>query len=167
MYDYLPFIPQIFSGELLVEQSITELMQCNEETLPYQLQLTKEEAVLLVETRNEALKITDRIEIGGGMIKKLIHIFKDSPYISQYNYAETISELIDTFYYYKNETLEEISDDDLIDLMKELFDGRCHGAMELLQGKEMDGIAHNIRFNEWDFGQREEIDGVEEENEDE
>ena len=51
--------------------------------------------------------------------------------------------------------------------MKELFDGRCHGAMELLQGKEMDGIAHNIRFNEWDFGQREEIDGVEEENEDE
>ena len=99
MYDYLPFIPQIFSGELLVEQSITELMQCNEETLPYQLQLTKEEAVLLVETRNEALKTTDRIEIGGGMIKKLIRIFKYSPYISQYNYAETISELIDTFYY--------------------------------------------------------------------
>ena len=167
MFDYLPFTPQIFSSNLLVEQSIADLIQCNEETLPYQLQLTKEEATLLIETRNEALKIADRIEIGGGIIKKLIHIFKDSPYISQYNYAETISELIDTFYYYKNETLEEISDDDLIDLMKELFDGRCQGAMELLQGREMDRIAHNIRFNDWDFGLEEEIEEVEGDNENE
>ena len=163
MYHYLPSISQIFSDGLLIEQAAIELIQCNEETRAYQLQLTKEEAILLIETKNEALKSTDRIEIGQGIVKKLLHVFKDSPYISQYNYVETIGELIDTFYYYKNETLEEISDDDLLDLMKELFDGRCHGVVELLQGKEMNRIAHNIRFGEWDFGHKE----VEEENEDE
>lgn len=144
----------LIGSDLLIAQSVTEIMACNEETLPYQLQLSKEDAILLMDTRKEALKETNRIEIGGGVIKKILHAFKDSPYLTQGNYAETISELIDTFYYYKNETLETISDEDLIDLMKELFDHRCHGAVELLQGREMDRIAHNIRFGEWDFGEQ-------------
>lgn len=160
MYECLP----LFSEDLLSIQSISEIMSLNEETLPYHLQLSKEDAVLLIDTRKEALKETDRIEIGGGVIKKILNAFKDSPYLSQGNYAETISELIDTFYYYKNETLETISDEDLIDLMKELFDHRCNGAIELLQGREMDRIAHNIRFGEWDFGKdQEEEDEHEEE----
>ena len=111
----LPFMPQnMFMTEALVkEQSIT------------QVTLTKQEAELLIDTRQEALKANQRIEIVGGVINKIIVHFKTSPYISQYNYASTISELIDTFYYFKNETLDEISDDDLIELMEELFDGRC------------------------------------------
>ena len=72
-----------------------------------------------------------------------------APYISQDNYATTVSELIETFYYFKNETLDEVSDEDLIDLMEELFDGRCQGSMELLQGREMERIAHNIRYGTW------------------
>lgn len=137
---------------MLKEQSVSEILKCNDETSMYQLTLSKEEAILLADTRKEALSATKRIELGGGIINKLIHEFMSSPYISQYNYATTISELIDTFYYFKNETLEEISDDDLIALMKELFDERCHGSMELLQGREMERIAHNVRFGKWNFG---------------
>lgn len=147
----LPFMPgNMFMTEALVkEQSITQVLQCNEKTAEYQLTLTKQEAELLIDTRQEALKANQRIEIGGGVINKIIDHFKTSPYISQYNYASTISELIDTFYYFKNETLDEISDDDLIELMEELFDGRCQGSIDLLQGREMERIAHNIRYGTW------------------
>ena len=147
----LPFmLGNMFMPEALVkEQSITQVLQCNEKTAKYQLTLTKQEAELLIDTRQEALKANQRIEIGGGVINKIIDHFKTSPYISQYNYASTISELIDTFYYFKNETLDEISDDDLIELMEELFDGRCHGSIDLLQGREMERIAHNIRYGTW------------------
>ena len=147
----LPFmLGNMFMPEALVkEQSITQVLQCNEKTAKYQLTLTKQEAELLIDTRQEALKANQRIEIGGGIINKIIDHFKTSPYISQYNYASTISELIDTFYYFKNETLDEISDDDLIELMEELFDGRCHGSIDLLQGREMERIAHNIRYGTW------------------
>lgn len=156
----LNLIP-IFSEALMKQQVTIELMNCNEVTSQYQLTLTKEEAELLVDTRNEALKVTDRIELGGGIIKKLILCFKDSPYISQYNYAETISELIDTFYYYKNETQDEMSDDDLIDLMKELFDKKCNGCMALLQGRDLEAVARAIRYGEA-LADQEEGEGEEE-----
>ena len=146
----------IFSETLMKTQSTMELLSCNEATGSYQLQLTKEDAELLVDTRNDALKMTDRLELGGGIIKKLILTFKDSPYISQYHYALIISELIETFYYYKNEMLDEISDDDLIDLMKELFDKRCHGCIELLQGRDLDKIARDIRYDIKPFLEQEE-----------
>ena len=155
MYSCVPFLTDsmFITDQLLKEQSIGEVLKCNQETAKYQLTLTKEDAVLLIDTRREALKANQRIEIGGGTISKIIHCFRDSPYLSQCNYAETISELIDTFYYFKNETLDEVSDDELIELMKELFDERCHGSMDLLQGREMERIAHNIRFGRWDFGE--------------
>lgn len=40
--------------------------------------------------------------------------FSNSPFISQFNYVTTLNDLIETFYYFKNETLDEISDDELI-----------------------------------------------------
>ena len=137
----------IFSQELLKEKSITEIMTCNQATDVYQLILSKEDAIYLIDTRSDVLQATDRLELGGGVISKLILAFKDSPFISQYNYRETIGELIETFYYYKNETQDEISDDDLIDLMKALFDKRCYGSIELLQGRDLESIARDIRYD--------------------
>ena len=58
-----------------------------------------------------------------------------------------------------NETLDEVSDDDLMDLMKESFDQRCYGSIELLQGREMEQLAHNVRFGERDItSQKEDYD---------
>lgn len=160
MYECLPFITE----GLLKQQSVTEILKTNEETAEYQLTLTKEEAVQLIDTRKDALAATQRIELGGGIINKMIHEFKDSPYISQYNYVHTISELIDTFYYFKNETLDEVSDDDLIELMKKLYDEKCHGSIELLQGKELEKYAHDVRYKTWEFDEEVEEE-VEEDDE--
>ena len=164
MKSYLPLALEnmLLTETLLKEQSIAQVLKCNQETDVYQLTLSKEEAKLLIDTRQEALRAMNRIEIGGGTINKIIGRFKASPYISQYNYVKIISELIDTFYYFKNETLDEVSDDELIELMEELFDGRCHGSIDLLQGREMERIAHNIRCGIWDFGDDEKnIEGEE------
>ena len=50
------------------------------------------------------------------------------------------------FYYYKNETFDLISDDDLIKFMKSSFDGICKGSLELLSGLELASIASNLRY---------------------
>jgi hypothetical protein len=63
-----------------------------------------------------------------------------------HNYAETLHELIEMFYYYKNETLDLMSDEDLIKFMKGSFDGKCQGSLELLSGRELANMARNLRY---------------------
>ncbi|MFT5872186.1 MAG: hypothetical protein ACI8WT_001116 [Clostridium sp.] len=135
-------IPAVMMNKL----AITEIIKCNETTSRYGLMLSKADAQELVVTRSESLSSNGRIEFAGGIINKLIIEFCDSPFISQFNYAATLSELIETFYYFKNETLDEISDDDLILLMKEFFDENCKGSIELLQNRELEELARNIRY---------------------
>ncbi|KNY29350.1 DUF6323 family protein [Pseudobacteroides cellulosolvens] len=146
----------------LSQSAVDEIIKCNETTSRYGLVLSPDEAKELVETRNETLKGYGRIELGGGIINKLIEAFCDSPYIIQKDYSSILHELIETFYYYKNETLDQLSDDELIDLMKDNFNNRCHGSLELLQNRDLDKIARNIRYGEDDFDDLDEADGADE-----
>lgn len=131
--------------------AIAEIMKCNEITARYGLTLSPAEARELVATRTEALNSNGRIEFAGGIINKLIIKFCDSAFLTQYNYATTLNDLIETFYYFKNETLDEISDDELIALMKKYFDQNCRGSMELLQNRELEALARNIRYGVKDY----------------
>lgn len=142
-------IPTVIINKL----AITEIISCNKITSHYGLILSHVEAQELVETREEALGSNGRIEFAGGIINKIIMKFCDSPFISQFNYAAIMNELVETFYYYKNETLDEISDDDLISLMKKYFDHSCQGSIELLQSRELEILAHNIRFGISNFSE--------------
>ena len=135
-----------FSTSIAQKQAENEIVKCNELTADYGLVLTSRQAVELVETRSFALGANGRIEFGGGVIDKIIKEFCDSPYISMSNYADTIHELIKIFYYYKNETLDLLSDDDLIEFMKESFNGICRGSMELLEERELEKMANNLRY---------------------
>lgn len=136
----------MLSGSLLQKQAMLEILQCNEITERYALTLTEQQAKELVEVRSSSLKNTGRIEFGSGAIDKIIIEFCDSIYISQNNYAETLQELMEIFYYYKNETLDQISDIDLIKFMKKCFDGKCQGSLDLLKYRELDKMAQNVRF---------------------
>jgi len=106
-------------------QTAEELRECNELTVKFGLVLSEQQIQSLVKRRFEALKDTGRIEFGQGILKKLITEFCDSPYIIQENYEDTILELQDSFYYYKNESNNLISDEELITFMKRNFDGIC------------------------------------------
>ncbi|SNS88583.1 hypothetical protein SAMN05446037_102572 [Anaerovirgula multivorans] len=154
-----------FNNALIQKQAVNEVLKQNDLTIRFGLVLTEKQAIELVETRYLALKDTGRIEFGGGVIDKIIYEFCDSHYISMHNYEETLHELIEMFYYYKNETLELISDDDLIKYMKKAFDGVCQGSLDLLSGRELDKLAHNLRCG-YDPGYSDDITTDEEYDED-
>lgn len=134
------------SSSLSQKPAVAEIEKCNDFTAQYGLTLSHGDAVELVETQGIALKNNGRLEFGGGVIDKIIREFCDSPYISMNNYAETIRELTEMFYFYKNETLDLISDDELIKFMKSSFNGKCQGSLELLSGRELANMAHNLRY---------------------
>jgi len=140
-FDLIPF-----ASGLVQKQAVGEVIRCNDYTERFGLVLTQAQAIELVETRSYALSNNGRIEFGGGVIDKIIKEFCDSPYISMHNYTQTLHELIEIFYYYKNETMDLISDDELIKYMKSAFDGVCQGSLDLLSCRELYRLAKNLRF---------------------
>lgn len=135
-----------FVSGFIQKQAVSEVIKCNDYTQRFGLVLTRAQAIELVETRSRALSENGRIEFGGGVIDKIIKAFCDSPYISMHNYTQTLHELIEIFYYYKNETMDLISDDDLIEFMKSAFDGVSQGSLDLLSSRELYRLAKNLRF---------------------
>lgn len=136
-----------FSSDLIQKQAVNEIIKCNDFTENFGLYLTPAQAMDLAETRSISLRDSGRIEFGSGVIDKIIKEFCDSPYISMHNYTETLNELVEIFYYYKNETMDLICDDDLISFMKSAFDGVCQGSLDLLSGRELYRLAKNLRFS--------------------
>lgn len=125
-------------------KEIANIKKCNEYTSKYGLVLSDNQISNLLERRKETLKETGRIEFREGIVDKLIKEFCDSPYINKENYAETLYELIEIFYEYKNETMELIADDELIEFMKKSFDGICQGDLEYLSGTVMYRMRENL-----------------------
>ena len=133
-------------------------MACNNYTKQFGLTLTESQAKDLVKTRSHALNANGRIEFGGGVIDKIMKVFCDSPYLSMHNYSKTLHELVEIFYYYKNETMDLISDDELIKFMKTSFDGICQGSLDLLSGRELYRMAKNLRMGyDFDYSENDEL----------
>lgn len=117
---------------LVEQQTADKLLACNEELAKYGLVLTQQQALALAQTRANALKENNRIELNGGIVDKLILAFCDSPYIQKDTYEDALHELINLFYDLKNNTWDTVSDDDMIQFMKNAFNDRCYGSIELL-----------------------------------
>lgn len=124
-----------------------ELQKCNELSVKFGLTLTEAQIQNLMERRFEALKSTGRIEFGEGILKKLIYAFCDSPYILQEDYENTLMELQDSFYYFKNESKDLISDDELIEFMKDLFNGRAKDSLDYLTGASLSDLCRNTPYD--------------------
>lgn len=127
-------------AQMLVE--VQELRNCNDFSVKYGLVLSENQIQNMVQKRFDALKETGRIEFGAGILEKLIYAFCDSPYIHNQNYEETLLELQDAFYYFKNESDDRISDDELIEYMKDTFDGKAQGSIEYLTGTSLEELCH-------------------------
>lgn len=131
--------------EISKQSQLEKLKKTNEFTKKYGLILSEEDTELLVKNRIDSLKEQQRVEFGDSILPKIIYEFCDSPYIYQSNYVEIMIRLQDTFYLYKNEMLDEISDDELLHFMREQFDTVCHGDVEYLEGTCLDLFAQAIR----------------------
>jgi hypothetical protein len=121
------------------------LEDLNAVTAQYGLFLTLGQLGALTERRNEALLSTGRLEFRHGVVGKLIVAFCDSAYIDQNNYEETISALIDSFYYFKNESEDLLSDDELIERMRLYFETVCQGSLDYLNGTSLETLCRLTR----------------------
>lgn len=118
--------------ELRLAAAKEEIRCCGELNALYGLTLTEADITELVELRGQALRSTGRVEFGGGILPKLIRAFCSSPYVDPYNYAATLGDLQDAFYYFKNESEDRFSDDELIEFMAAVFNGVAAGSTEVL-----------------------------------
>lgn len=152
-----------FSFDLMLRSAAEEsLVRLNEVTEKYGLRLTRQQAAELLCTRESSLKGTGRVEVGLGAVEKIVRAFCDCPYLWRQNYAEMLNDLVEIFYYMKNETLDEVGDDELIALMRDYFENRCGGSIELLVSRELEQFARNIRFaNSPEEEEQEEEEGEE------
>lgn len=118
--------------QMQISSAKEEIRCCNELNQVYGLTLTEGDITELVELRGQALRTTGRVEFGGGILPKLIRAFCKSPYVDSYSYAATLGELQDAFYYFKNESEDRFSDDELIEFMERVFNGYARGSTEVL-----------------------------------
>ena len=131
--------------EVLTQNQIQTVIDMNQKTERFGLVLTKEDAKLLVDARRKVLQEQQRVEFGEGILPGLIWEFCDSAYISRDDYVEIIMRLQEIFFEYKNETLNRIPDDELIKLMKELYEEICFGDLDYLEGTCLNRLARVIR----------------------
>ena len=136
---------------------ITEILEVNKYTEQFGLYLTEAEATILVMERKESLRKQERIEFGESILPKLLFSFCDSAYLYQYNYADTMCRLQEMFYEYKNECMDEVTDDELIQFMRKSFEGECQGDLDRLEDTCLELFArrqkeHGTRFGFERFG---------------
>lgn len=127
------------------KKELAALLSCNEKTRRFGLSLTQEQAGELVICRNNSLKKYQRVEFGSGILDKLIYVFCDSAYIDNNNYAETMQKLQDVFYAFKNETQDKVTDDEILNFMKEQFENVCYGDIEYLSGTCLERFSRAVR----------------------
>ncbi|MDD6811099.1 MAG: DUF6323 family protein [Lachnospiraceae bacterium] len=130
---------------LTQKNQIGKVLETNQYTEKYGLCLSEKEAKLLIGERTQTLKEQKRVEFGNSILPDIIYEFCDSAYISQDNYVETLLCLQEIFFLYKNEMLDEISDMELLQFMKEQFETICYGDLEYLETTCLAIFAQAIR----------------------
>jgi len=122
-----------------------QVLKLNRDTEKYGLVLSEQDAMMILKERENSLREQRRIEFGEGIISKIIYEFCDSDFIDQNNYVETIIRLQEIFYLFKNEMEDEITDDELLHLMKEQYELICFGDLDYLEGTCLNIFSQAIR----------------------
>lgn len=148
---------QMLIRQMQLSAAKNEIRGCEAESRKYGLTLTETDIEELVVLREQALRSTGRVEFGGGILPKLIRAFCGSPYVDAQTYAATLGELQDAFYYFKNESEDRFSDDELIEYMTQIFNGPAHGSAELLTAISLEQLCRWAR-SDFDPRQVEEED---------
>ena len=111
-----------------------EILKLNSESSRYGLTLSLDDVEEIIRSRNLTLKSYGRIELNMNATKKLIENLYTSQYTDKDDYVELINDLQEIFYYLKNETLDEISDSELIEMICEFYE-ECSGRIDNIQNK--------------------------------
>lgn len=138
------------------------ILALNEQTRKYGLNLSPQEAAGLTVARWQALAASGRVEIGAGVLEKIIRVFSKSEYLYQEDYLEVLHEVQENFYLLRNDLEDRISDDSLIAFLFQNFE-KYKGSLAFFQGRELEKLRRSLCFGH--FG--EEKEEKEEENDEE
>lgn len=91
-----------------------------------------------------SLLILGRIEINQETVCEIICEFYDSPYIGKYNYLLEFKDLISVFYYYQSILWTKLTDEQILEYLKECFDGKVELLYELCLNNLMEEIENDV-----------------------
>ena len=131
------------------QESLQVLAAVNRQTARYGLALTQEEMTALAESRVRSLRDTGRVELGEGILPRLIEVFCDSPYLHQADYTGTLEALQTLFYHWKNEAGDLTPDEEVLRLLRRAFD-RAGGSTDCLEGFSLRELAKRMREEKQD-----------------
>lgn len=94
--------------------------------------LSRAQLALLRSREAEALSRCGRVDFGGGVLPRLSQAFADSPHIQRGELAQTLAELTELFYEFKNTTRDALGDEELVNAMAALFNGPAQGSLQYL-----------------------------------
>ena len=138
-----------FGGEIQKLNCENSLLKANSYISKYNLSITQAQAVSISEARSRALKDAGRIELSPDIPAKILHAICDSPYLTNDNIEDVLSSLTEAFYYYKNETLDIISDDEMIEFIGKNFSGKCQGSVEMLCSDCLEELRRRVTRKEF------------------
>lgn len=127
------------------ENITDQVLQTNRHSQKFGLVLSEQEANLIAQESSRTLQEQMRVEFGPSITPKIIYEFCNSAYLNQNNFVNSIIRLQEIFYLYKNEMQDEITDDELIRLMKEQFENLCFGDLDYLENTCLYNFAQAIR----------------------
>ena len=113
----------------------------------YGLSLNKEDVKEIINSRDNTLKSYGRIELDISITKMIIENLYKSQYTDKDDYVYAINDLHEVFYYLKNETLDQISDIEVIEIIDDIYNN-CSGRIDIVQEK-CEEFAKNYR---WEIG---------------
>ncbi|QJA08644.1 hypothetical protein HF520_06685 [Romboutsia sp. CE17] len=128
-----PIILKSLNSSLQIMQE-SEILELNEKSQIYGLTLNKEDVQEIINSRNNTLKNYGRIELDINVTKRIIENLYKSQYTDKDDYVEVINDLQEIFYYLKNETLDQISDIEIIEIIDEFYNN-CSGRVDIVQEK--------------------------------
>lgn len=111
-----------------------EILNLNERSQEYGLILTPDDVDNIVKSRNHTLNSYGRIDLNMDVTKEIMEILYKSQFTDKDDYVEMINDLVEIFYFLKNETLDEISDKEIIEIIGEFYE-ETRGRIDNIQDK--------------------------------
>jgi len=143
------------------QRMLAELGACNARSAIFGLTLSERGMREVAQQRARALTDYGRVELGRSVLPALIEGFCDSPFLLQEEYEGTLLELLDAFYYFKNECGEQLTDDELIAAMRERYDA-YDGSTDAVIGTSLEALcrAHRLGLDDEEDLEEDETDDV-------
>ncbi|HNW85884.1 MAG TPA: DUF6323 family protein [Candidatus Limiplasma sp.] len=125
------FSLSLYQAQLMA--AAQQLSRLNEVSERYGLTLTDAEIHTLAKAHLETLQTAGRLELGESLLPRLTYAFCDSPYINRSEYLDTLLALQELFYTLKNECNDALTDEELIEALRKVFNHRAHGSLSYLE----------------------------------